>query len=163
MKKTFVLIGLVILFTILDNSLMPFLSIRGYYASLAFVFCICYSIINGSWEGLWVGALCGLLQDMFFGSAIGINALSTMLICVIAGEFGNNLFKEKVLIPIFSCFLFSLLKGIIVFSILYLVGQYSHIEGVVYIGIYSMVISAIMYKKVYRLCQKSYMIRRWRF
>lgn len=163
MKKILTLIGLVLLFVILDNALMPFLSIRGYYGSLALVFCISYSIVNGSWEGLWLGAAVGILQDVYFGSTLGINALTTMLVCVIAGEVGTNLFKEKVLIPIITCFLLTLLKGIMVVGILYIAGLQTYFEGVIYIGAFSFIIAIIMYKKVYNLCQKSYMIKRWRF
>ena len=55
-------IGLVIL----DNSLVPFFSIKGAYPRLLFVFAITYSIINGKEKAIFIGVVSGILQDIFF-------------------------------------------------------------------------------------------------
>ena len=129
MKKILVLFLLSILFFILDNVLMPFVSIRTIYPSLLLVFVMCYSIVNGTWEGLWLGVFCGLLQDVYFTSAFGLNAFVNMIVCIVAGVIGNNIFKEKRLIPVTSCFLLSFLKGILLFLILYLSGIYIDVKN----------------------------------
>ena len=78
MKKwVLILISLVLL--ILDNSLIPFLAIKGAYPSLLFVFAIAYSIINGRSEAVVIGVISGLMQDIFFYNGFGINALINML------------------------------------------------------------------------------------
>ncbi|NMM64534.1 rod shape-determining protein MreD [Clostridium sp. P21] len=163
MKKILVLFLLSILFFMLDNVVMPFLAIKTIYPSLLLVFCICYSIVNGKWEGLWLGVFCGMLQDVYFINAFGINTLLNMIMCLIAGVIGENIFKKKSMIPIGSCFLLSLLKGLIVFLTLYLNKIYTGVSDVLFISLYNMVVSIIMYKKIYRLCGKEYMQRRWRF
>ncbi|WP_123054235.1 rod shape-determining protein MreD [Clostridium sp. JN-1] len=163
MRKTLILILLSILFFILDNVLMPFLSIRGVYPSLLLIFIISYSIINGSWEGLWIGALCGMLQDVYFLNGFGINAFTDMIICILAGFIGNSILKQKILMPVVTCFSLSILKGILVFIILYIGKVYSSLGNVFFIGIYDAIIALIMYRSVYRLCQKPYMQKRWRF
>ncbi len=163
MKKILVLFLLSILFFVLDNVIMPFLAIKTIYPSLLLVFCICYSIVNGKWEGLWLGVFSGVLQDAYFINGFGINALVNMIICVIAGFIGENIFKEKSMIPIGSCFVLTFLKGLILFSILYLNKIYTNISDIFFISIYTMVVSIIMYKKVYKLCAKEYMQRRWKF
>jgi rod shape-determining protein MreD len=142
---------------------MPFLAIKTIYPSLLLVFCICYSIVNGKWEGLWLGVFCGVLQDTYFINGFGINALVNMIICIIAGFIGENIFKKKSLIPIGSCFVLSLLKCAILVLILYLNAIYTGIRDIFFISLYNMVISIIMYKKVYKLCAKEYMQRRWKF
>ena len=163
MKKIILLVFITFVFFMLDNTLMPFIAIKGYYPSLLFLFCICYSIVNGSWEGMWLGIFCGILQDIFFTNAFGINSLTTMLMCVLAGIVGKNLFKERKIIPIVTTFFITILKGFFVFTILYTMGQYTSLQGVFYIALYTMIISIVMYKWVYNLCQKKYMERKWRF
>lgn len=163
MKKIILLAFLTFVFFILDNTFMPFIAINGYYPSLLFVFCICYSIVNGSFEGMWLGALSGVLQDIFFTNAFGINALTTMLMCVLAGIIGKNLFKEKIIIPIVATFFITILKGIFIFTILRIIGRYTRLQGVFYIALYTIIVSIVMYKWVYNLCQKEYMERKWRF
>jgi len=163
MKKILVLIGLSLIFIILDNVLMPFLAIKGCYPSLAFSFCICYAIINGSWEGLWLGVLIGIFQDLYFVNAFGINALTNMLVSVVAGTLGVNIFKEKLLLPVAMNFILALLKGVLVFTILYILGQNTSFENIAYIAVYTMIVSIFMYKWVYKLCSKTYMEKKWRF
>jgi len=163
MKKVILLVSLTFGFFLIDNTLMPFISIKGYYPSLLFIFCICYSIVNGSWEGMWIGILAGILQDIFFANAFGINCLTTMLMCVLAGMVGKNLFKEKIFIPIVTIFLLTILRGFFIFALLYAVGQYSSLKGILYTALYTIIISMVMYKWVYNLCQKKFMERKWRF
>jgi rod shape-determining protein MreD len=163
MKKLLTLFFICVLFLILDSTLVPFFAIRGYYPSLLLIFVIFYSIVNGSSEGLWLGAFAGILQDLYFFNGFGINAFSNMLICSAAGFIGIGIFKEKSLIPIVSSFVLTLLKGIIVFVILYIAKVKFPVENIFYSSIYSMIVSIFMYRWVYRLCQKEHMQRKWSF
>lgn len=163
MKKICALFSLIILFFILDNTVMPFLAIRGGYPSLLLVFCICYSMINGSWAGLWIGVVCGLLQDVYFLNVFGINGFATMIVCCIAGYIGQNLFKERTVIPIISSFFLSFLKGLIVLAILYLMNLGIHLDRILVQSIYNFVICIFMYGRVYALCQKDFMKKKWKF
>lgn len=163
MKKILVLSVLSIILFILDNVLMPFFAIKTFYPSLLFIFIICYSIVNGKWEGLWLGVFVGLLQDVYFSQGFGINAFTNMIICVTAGVVGDNIFKEKRLIPVISCFLLALFKGILVFALLYLYGIYVNMSKVFFISIYDMVLCIFMYRPIYKLCNKEYMQIKWKF
>lgn len=163
MRKIFTLVIICLLLTVFDNSLVPFFAIKGVYPRLLLVFAISYSVINGKWEGLWIGVFTGLLQDVFFINGFGIHALINMLICTLAGEIGTNIFKEKSLIPVISNLLLSLLQGVSIFVILYLEGIYMNLSVVAYSSIYNMIISIFIYRIVYNLCQKEYMQRKWKF
>lgn len=163
MKKILSVGILSILFLIVDNAVIPFIAIKGFYPSLLLVFALSYSIINGKWEGLWIGVFTGVLQDVFFGVGFGINSLTNMLLCVIAGEIGINILKAKSLIPIGSSLILSLLKGLMIIAVLYVFGIYVSFYSVIFTSVYNMVISIFMYKAVYRLCQKDFMQKRWKF
>lgn len=163
MKKILTLILLSILFLVLDNAFMPFLAIKGYYPSLLFVFAICYSIINGSWSGVFLGIFCGLLQDIYLTNSLGINMFLNMGMCLTASKIGKNIFKDKSLVPIATCFLLNLLKGVFMFVILYVLGEYIEIKRVLFISVYNMIVAIFMYKRVYKLCQKDFMVKNWRF
>lgn len=163
MKKILTVILLSILFLVLDNAFMPFLGIKGYYPSLLFVFAICYSIINGSWSGVFLGIFSGLVQDIYLTNALGINMLLNMVMCLIASKVGKTIFKDKALVPIVTCLLLSLLKGVFMFIILYVLGQYIDIKSALFISVYNMIVGIFMYKRVYKLCQKDFMVKNWRF
>jgi len=163
MKKIFVTGLLILLFLILDNACMYFFSIESYYPSLLFVFIICFSIINGKWQGLWVGVFAGLMQDIYFTNAFGINSLLNMVVCIIAGEIGKNIFKNKRLIPVASTFGLTIFKGLGLFLILRIIGQHANIKAVFYDSLYGMVMCLLMYRPIYKLYNKNSMKKEWKF
>jgi len=163
LKKISILAGLILLFALLDNTFVPFFAIYGYYPSLLLSFLICYSIVSGSWEGVWLALAAGILQDIYFQDVFGVNVLANLIVALLAGQFGKNLFKEKKTIPIISTLFFSFIKGLLVFVILYLVKVRFSFDKVLYSSIYTFMISIFMYPRVYSLCQRRYMIRKWKF
>lgn len=163
MKKILVLFLLSIGLFILDNALMPFFAIRTFYPSLLLIFIICYSIVNGKWEGLWLGVFTGILQDIYFSQGFGMNSFTNMIVCIAAGFIGNSIFREKRIVPVISCFLLILFRGILMWGILYLAGAYVNMANIFFSGIYDMVLCIFIYKPVYNFCRKDYMQLRWKF
>jgi len=163
MKRILTVAFLCILFLILDNTLMPLLKINGVYPSLIFIFALCYSIVSSPKDAVIIGVFSGALQDVYFLNGFGINMLSNMLMCVVAAKIGKSIFIEKSFLPVVSSFVLSIVKGLIVFAILFLIKQYTHIETIVYSGIYNLIVSIFMYKFTYKLSQKEYMKKEWRF
>lgn len=163
MKRILILVFLCILFLILDNTLMPLLKISGAYPSLLFTFALCYSIVSSPKDAVIIGIFSGALQDVYFLNGFGINMLCNMLMCVIASQIGESIFTEKSFLPIVSAFVLSIVKGLIVFCILFLIKQYTDMWTILYHGIYNLVISIFMYKLAYKLSQKEYMKKEWRF
>ncbi|MBS5307317.1 rod shape-determining protein MreD [Clostridium tertium] len=162
MKKwVLILISLVLL--ILDNSLIPFLAIKGAYPSLLFVFAIAYSIINGRSEAVFIGVISGLMQDIYFYNGFGINALINMLICLIAAIIGENIYREKKLIPVISVIFLYLLKILAVFTIFKLMGRSIDIQVGMFTALYSSVVMFLGYDFVLRIYNIEYKKRSWRF
>ena len=163
MKRILTVVFLCILFLILDNTLMPLLKINGAYPSLIFTFALCYSIVSSPKDAVIIGVFTGALQDVYFLNGFGINMLTNMLMCVVAAKIGKSIFIEKSFLPVVSSFVLSLVKGIMVFSILFLIKQYSHMEVILYIAMYNLIISIFMYRFTFKLSQKDYMRKEWRF
>lgn len=163
MKKYVYLALIVVILFILDNSIMPLISIGGYYPSLLFVFLCSYSIINGSFEGLILGVFAGILQDIFFTNIFGINAFVNMLIGVLGGYIGRNLFKERIIIPSVSIFAMSFIKGVAIVTFLYIFKQHVNFFNIIFSSFYNMIVSLIIYRKVYKFTNQDYMKKDWNF
>jgi rod shape-determining protein MreD len=163
MKRILTVVFLCILFLILDNTLMPLLKVNGAYPSLLFTFALCYSIVSSPKDAVIIGVFTGALQDVYFLNGLGINMLSNMLMCAVAAEIGKSIFIEKSFLPVVSTFVLSLIKGLIVFSILFLINQYTQITTIFYCAVYNFVISIFMYRFTYKLSQKKYMMKDWKF
>lgn len=162
MKKWIVILVSIILL-ILDNSFMPFLSIRGAFPSLLFVFAINYSIVNGVKDAVLIGVISGLLQDIFFYNGMGINSLSNLLLCVLAAVIGENIFKNKKLIPVLTMLVVSILKVGFVYLFIKADGNEISIYMALQSTIYNTVIMFLGYKFVLKLCDKEYRESSWRF
>ncbi len=163
MKRILTVVFLCLLFLILDNTLMPLIKIKGAYPSLIFTFALCYSIVSSPKDAVIIGVFTGALQDVYFLNGVGINMLSNMLMCVVAAKIGKNIFIERSFLPVVSSFILSLVKGLMIFSILFLIKQYTYAEAILYHGIYNLIVSIFMYRFTYKLSQKEYMKKEWRF
>lgn len=161
--KKWVLILISIILLVLDNSMMPFLSIKGAFPSLLFMFSIAYSIIRGKNEALFIGVLSGVLQDIFFYNGFGINSLTNMLLCVLAAIIGENIYKNKKLIPVIAAFILSLLKVFGIFIIFKLINRNIDITMALYSSIYNVVVMFLGYNFVLKLCEKDKNNSSWRF
>ncbi|MBK5241592.1 rod shape-determining protein MreD [Clostridium sp.] len=163
MKRILTLVFLCILFLILDNTLMPLLKIYGAFPSLLFTFALCYSIVSSPKDAVIIGVFTGALQDLYFFNGFGINMLCNMIVCVVAANIGKNIFIEKSFLPILSSFLLSLLKGIIVFSLLFVLKQYTSVGIILYQALCNLIACIFMYKFTYKLSRKEHMKKEWRF
>ena len=163
MKKSLIMIGLIAIFILLDNTIAPLIAVEGYYPSFVFVFVICYSIIQGENDALKVGIFSGVMQDIYFFNGFGINCITNLLVCILAAYIGKNIFKDKKLIPIASVFALTFLKSTLIYVLLFIFKIYINPYKIIFISLYNMVVSILMYHYVYRLCSKSYMVKEWKF
>lgn len=163
MRKIIILAVLIFILEILDNTFMSVVAIHGYAPSLLLIFVFSYAIINEGFPALGIGIISGAVQDLFFINGFGVNTLINMLLCVLAGQIGKNLFKERRLMPVLSILLLCFLKGILLYGVLRVLHINTYIYGSVYTALYSFVIAIFVYKPIYNLCQKSYMIKDWKF
>lgn len=162
MRRLMVILICVCLF-IIDNTLLPFFAIKDYYPSSLFMFIIFYSINNDYWDAIEVGVISGLLQDLYLCQVIGINPLVNILLCILSVLIGDNIFREKLLIPVLSLFGLSMLKGVLVFGIFHIIVITIEIYSVVFTSIYTMVLGIFLYKFLYKLLQKPFMKKQWKF
>lgn len=161
--KKWILVLISLLLLILDNSLMPFFSIKGAYPTLIFTFAIAYSIIYGRKEAVIIGVTSGLLQDIFFYNGFGVNSLINMLLCLLAAIIGENIYREKKLIPVISMVFLSLLKVFAIALILKLSDKTVNGTIGIYSSIYNAVVMFLGYNSVLRLYDNNYKKKSWRF
>lgn len=162
MKKVIIIL-ISILLAILDNSFVPFFSIKGAYPSLLFTFAIAYSLINGRKESIFIGVTSGILQDIFFFQGFGVNSLLNLLLCVLASIVGEGIFKNKKLIPVVSMFFITMLKYVGIIIIFYLANIHIEFERSIIMSIYNAVIMFFGYGLIMKFSDNDYSKNRWRF
>lgn len=162
MENLIVIIVSIILL-ILDNSVVPFFSIRGAYPSLLFTFAIAYSLIRGKEKSVFVAVISGILQDIFFGSVFGVNSLLNLFLCLFASVIGEGIFRNKRLIPVVSAFGLTMLKYIGVFVIFYIARIEIDFSKAIIMSLYNSVVMFFGYRLVMRISNEEYEKRTWRF
>jgi rod shape-determining protein MreD len=163
MAKRIVLITVSIILLILDNALAPFIAIKGAWPSLLFIFAISYSVINGKREGVLIGVISGLLQDIFFYKLLGVNALINMLCCLGAGFVGEGIWRDKKLVPVITIFVGTILKYLgvfIIFSAFHI--SMSFLRGGI-TALYNSIIMLLAYKTILKFFDREDMRKAWRF
>ena len=121
-----------------------------------------FFIINGKKEAVFIGVISGLLQDIYFYEGFGVNALINMLICLLAAFIGENIYREKKLIPTISMILLYMLKVLSVFLVLKIAGKTINFEVGIYASLYSAIIMFLGYDFVLRLYDNNYKKKSWR-
>lgn len=161
--KRFILGVICIMFLILDNTLMPFISIRGVFPSLLFIFAILFSILSGYWEAIYIGIFSGILQDIYFSNGFGFNSFTNVLLCLLAAYVGESILKQKRLIPVISTFILTSVKYIMIYVLIILLKIKMSLDGILIMSFYNMFIAFVIYGWVYSMCNKDYMKRQWKF
>jgi len=150
MKKLYLIIILIV-FLIIDNTLLPYYSIHGSFPSLLFTFAMAYSIIRGKEKAICIGIASGFLQDIFFFSGFGVNLFLNMLLCLLCAKIGESIFKENRLVPILTSLGISVLKVLGVVIIFKLFSQTIDIQ----VALISCVLNAICMMLFYTLILKT--------
>jgi len=158
-----ILILVSIVLVILDNSLVPFFSVKGAYPSLLFVFAIAYSLINAKEKAIFIGVVSGMLQDIFFFNGFGVNSLINLLLCVLASYIGAGIVKNKRLIPVISIFFITLIKYMGIFVIFYLLNIQIQLSKSIIMSICNCIVMFFVYKIVMNIYDDEYSKQRWRF
>lgn len=162
MKRVYLIIVLIVLL-IIDNTLLPYYSIRNVFPSLLFVFAMAYSIIKGKEEAIFIGIASGFLQDIFFFSGFGVNLFLNMLLCLLCAKVGESIFKENRLVPVLTALVISSLKVLGVVIILKLFSQKIDIQTALISGALNSICMLIFYRFILNTLDKYLDRNTWRF
>lgn len=108
-----VLIFLSLIGLILQSTVFNSIAIAGVKPDFILILVIFYSIIRGNQKGAAVGFLLGLIEDVYLGRFIGMNALAKGLTGFAAGILTRGAFSDNLFVPIITTFLGTLLNGFI--------------------------------------------------
>ncbi len=154
---------LVILLPIIDSSLMPLLSVCGFYGNISFVFLICYTIYYGKKNGLIVAIVLGLIQDLLYVKVIGINPLCNILVVYCIIKISDLLNKEKTLLISVLTLFFSLLRGGLIFIMFFLIKYKFNPYFILFTSLINFVICLVSYKSFYKFFNSEQMKKDWNF
>lgn len=81
---------------ILQTTVLNTVAITGVKPDLVMLLVVLSGFLLGTREGAFLGFAGGIVEDLFTGSYIGMNALSKMTAAYLAGAAGERLYRESI-------------------------------------------------------------------
>ncbi|MGR6835367.1 rod shape-determining protein MreD [Syntrophomonas erecta] len=134
----------------LQSTLFSIYSIKGAMPDLILIFVVFHALLSGNLKGSFYGFLCGLLEDLYMGRFIGLNALSKALVGYVVGRLQGVVFKENLLVGIIGVLVGTLLNTLAMFVVEAAVNHSAVIDQgilytILYMSIYNMLLAAPTY------------------
>lgn len=157
MRVTVVGFLIVILHT-LEATLFQYLRIGDIAPNFMIMMIVSFALLRGSKEGVIIGAVAGLLNDISFGIHLGPTIISYAIIGYVCGKFNKNFYRENFVIPFICTLISSLFYSAMHLGALILRGNLSFayfIKSIVIPElIYTITLSLIIYQVAYLINEK---------
>ena len=161
--KKIILIIILVLLGIIENTILPSYSFEGAFPSFILVFAIAFSIINTEEDAIFIGIISGLLQDLFFFEGFGINLLLNLLICFTSAKIGKKIYIKNKFLPVLLTLFLSLLK-ILGIAILFLLFNKSiNMKIALISAIFNTITMFLGYRGILNFSKKHWKQESWRF
>jgi len=98
--RFFVVSVIIILNFIIQSTLFSYIEIFGINPNTAIIIIVCFAMLRFEIEGALIGFFAGLIQDIFFGNVIGLNALLYTVIGYVCGKPFKDLYAENYILPL---------------------------------------------------------------
>ncbi|MGI9861574.1 rod shape-determining protein MreD [Moorella naiadis] len=108
---------------VLEATLLPAIKLAGVRADLLTVILSIYALLQGAPRGASLGFAYGLLEDLYLGKYLGLNALSKMLTGYLVGLSKDRLNQDNWLVPGILAFFATIGQGLLVLLLTYITGQ----------------------------------------
>lgn len=134
----------------LQSTLFGFYSIKGTIPDLMLIFVVFFALLNKLNKGTAYGFFCGLLEDVYLGRFLGLNALAKGITAYIIGKIQGNLFKDNLVVGISAVFIGTLLNSFLLFLLSFFTIDASYIgvnilPSILYQTVYNIIIAAPLY------------------
>ncbi len=150
MFRKFTVFILILLCFILQSTVFRSLAFAGIVPNLMIILTSSFGFMRGENEGLIIGFLCGLLNDIFFGDILGFYALILMYIGYLNGKFNRIFYPEDIKLPIGLIIVSNLSYSMVCYILLFLLKGKFHFwfyfkSVILPEMVYTIVITCILY------------------
>lgn len=120
MKSKVILFFVLLICVILQCTLLPALSIASITPNLLIIVTVSFGLMRGKRSGLWIGFVCGIMADLFFGETMGFRAITYMYIGYLNGFCYHIFYDDDIKMPVVLTAASDLAYGILVYGFQFL-------------------------------------------
>jgi rod shape-determining protein MreD len=143
---------------ILQTTVLDYVSVLGIKPDLVMLIVVLNGFLLGTREGAFLGYAAGILEDLFAGGFIGLNALSKMAAGYLAGMAGLRLFRENTLVATGVVFLSTFAGNSVYYILLNMVGIkvppfYAFFRVIIPVAVYTSLLTPLFFRRIFRFVQ----------
>lgn len=147
----YLLFFIIIINFILQSTVFQHFRIGGILPNTALIIVVSISMLSGRKKGITAGIVTGIMQDIFFSKAIGINILIYTFLGYLIGGVEGRLFKDNYITPLIlislSTFFYHSIYYILMHFLRHSVDYLSVLRTTIFTEtIYNSIVGIIMYR-----------------
>ena len=127
MKRVIIELLIIIAAFILQSTIFRAISLGGIVPNLLIIVTSSFGIMRGRREGMFIGFICGILVDIFFGNVLGFYALVYLVIGYLNGIFQSFFYPEDVKLPMIMIFASEAVYCFVCYIFLFLLRRRLHL------------------------------------
>lgn len=167
-KRYVLMFFLSIIVIILQQAVFSSIKIFGVGFDAVLVFIVCYALLREDVECIVLALMLGLFRDSFFPSIFGLNTIIYIVTAYILCRIEKKIYKDAVLIPMLSAFIFTILKGVFYYAYLYIASiKFDFISHFMYFvpieAVLNSVLSIFIFRVVSKINRIEFMQEEWKF
>lgn len=156
MKRKIVIILIICISFLLQSTVLKTLAIGSISPNLMIIITSSFGFMKGKKEGLWVGFLCGLLEDIFYGRLLGMHAMIYMYIGYANGYFNHIFYGDDIKLPISLISVSELVYGLGMYMIMFMMRSrfafsYYLVRIILPELLYTIIITLVFYRMIYSI------------
>lgn len=143
---------------LLQTSVLEVVSVAGIVPDLVMLIVVINGFLLGPREGAFLGYIGGIVEDLFLGEYIGLNAISKLAAGYLAGVAGERLYKENMLVASGVTF-FATSAGLLVnYLLLFYLGlhvspYYALLRLALPTAVYTALLAPLVFNRIFRFLQ----------
>lgn len=163
--RIWIILLILIFNVVIQSTLLPFIEIGGVMPDTLMMLVISFSLLSGNPTSAIIGLCGGLLQDILFGSQLGIYAFQYMVIGYLVGLTRENLYVGPVMFPMVFAATGIFIKQIMMYIYAFFVKMNLPIGDVMLKialpeAIYTAILMPIIYHYILKLYKHKFMTKR---
>lgn len=159
MRRKVIIAILIIVTFIMQTTIFKTLAVASVAPNLLLILTVTFGFMRGKRNGIWIGFFCGLCIDLLYSGTVGLNALIYMYIGYLNGFLYKVFYDEDIKVPVIligvSDFAYSIIVYVMQFLMRVRLDFMDYLQHIIIPEVvYTVVISIIFYRLLYKLNQK---------
>lgn len=151
MKRKLITTMIILVCFLLQSTVFHYLSFASVKPNLLIIVTSSFGFMRGKKEGMFVGVICGILSDLFWGNILGFNIILYSVTGYVNGSFKRMFYDDDIKLPIVLIGASEILYGLTVYACIYMLrGDFAfltYLTGIILPElVYTILVTLVLYQ-----------------